>query len=135
MKVLFIGANPALEGTGKPFEGCRSGEVLQEWLSYMMLSNDDVELDNVVGYKTPGNRALKASEISSVMTNLKKRLKNRCVVALGNVALKACTKAGTADLLLSLPHPSPKNRMLNDERDVKIRLMYVAVKLQEYLNE
>ena len=93
--------NPSVKGTSS---GSTFGR-LNDWV-------DKLELDTFTfmnAYPHPGK--CKVSDVN--LDNLRKSLyKFTKVVALGNFASEALTKAGIQHF--KLPHPSPLNRQIND---------------------
>lgn len=65
---------------------------------------------NVSAKVTPNNRPLKKSEYE--LERLKRDVRGRRVVALGSTASDALRRIGVDHF--RLPHPSPRNRKLND---------------------
>jgi hypothetical protein len=106
MRVAFIGSNPSHLGPD-----CPAKKTFHKWWSSMEL--DGVGLFfNVSNEITPGNRPLKKSEYE--LERLKLDLSGFTqVVALGNTAADALDRLGI--VYFKLPHPSPRNRKLNDK--------------------
>jgi hypothetical protein len=73
---------------------------------------------NVCTYKTENNRPLKISEIKVALPKLAVEIANADkVVALGKTAAKALTLLGVT--FYEMPHPSPRNRLLNNSKYVE----------------
>lgn len=70
---------------------------------------------NVSSQVTPGNRPLKKSEYDLFNLSIFASGPNK-IVALGATASDALERIGRAHF--RLPHPSPRNRVLNDEKHV-----------------
>ena len=75
---------------------------------------------NVTNQKTGNNRPLKISEVRDALANLKRDMNyigpDR-IVALGKTAAKALTLLGVD--FYEMPHPSGRNRLLNDPNYVQ----------------
>jgi hypothetical protein len=101
--VVFVGQNPSAKAA-------RNGNTfprLNDWVNKLGL--DTFTFMNA--YHEPGK--CKVSDVN--LDNLRKALyKFSKVVALGNFAAEALTKAGIHHF--KLPHPSPLNRQINDDR-------------------
>lgn len=112
MRVLFVGSNPPVGSNGEPFVGTKSHTILKQWLQEMKVEH--YVLANVSNLQT--NRKLRVSEyegyrLLSIVDN------HGLVVALGNTASDALSRIGIEHF--KLPHPSGKNRKLNDKAFVK----------------
>lgn len=127
---LFVGSNPSQASTcDAAFHGStRSSAILTSWCK-----NLDAILmhTNVLDKKTDDNRPLKKSEISANLDDLRSKIdsiKPDRLVALGKTAAAALQLLGVD--FYEMPHPSGRNRMLNDPS-------YVAEKvrgLTEFVN-
>jgi len=109
MKVLFVGSNPSEANlkTEQPFIGTRSHKKLLQWIDW--LGVEDYTLINAsdkLGSVTLGDMNFDRLQDSMIRHDV--------VIALGRVAEKAVKTAGRKDYLY-LPHPSPRNRVLNDK--------------------
>lgn len=106
MRVAFVGSNPSHSGPNSPAK-----QNLFKWVKFLQLEVG-YSFYNVSERVTPGNRPLKKSEYD--LERLRDQLRG-CgkVVALGATAADALNKLGVAHF--KLPHPSPKNRVLNDK--------------------
>lgn len=117
MKVLILGQNPSKSNTDPdiPFEGTRSGKILDKWLRNILNDNDQYTLMNCSNdpdYKfTAKNKKFLATKITHVADKFDK------IVALGMQASYVLEMAGVAHF--ALPHPSGRNRLLNDKRFVE----------------
>lgn len=112
MRILFVGSNPSPKNTDFtiPFLGTRSAETLGRW-------TEELEFDTFTIVNASDKVTVKSSEIKTKDLNLE-RLKSMshlfdAFIALGTVASKALTLAGIEHH--SLPHPSGRNRLLNDK--------------------
>jgi hypothetical protein len=107
--VAFVGQNPSAKAA-------RNGNTfprLNDWVDKLGL--DTFTFMNA--YPHPGK--CKVSDVN--LDNLRKALyKFSKVVALGNFAAEALTKAGIHHF--KLPHPSPLNRQINDDRFINSKL-------------
>lgn len=112
--VLFIGDRPSKFNAiaGQAFIGTQSYKVLQKWAvaldlkDFAMLNSEEVDLPHIIRFYSTGNQ----------------------LVALGNKASKVLQQLGFNHF--KLPHPSGRNRQLNDG-------IFVTQKLKEckqYLN-
>jgi hypothetical protein len=109
VRIAIVASNPSHLGPNSPAK-----KVFQRWMFTMGVDVPYVFL-NVSNSVTPNNRPLKKSEYELV------RLKNDLrfcskFLALGNTASDALTRLHVSHF--KLPHPSPKNRKLNDHSQV-----------------
>lgn len=106
MTVLLVGDKPSTknENPNVPFVGTRSHETLKEWMK--QLGVKDYIAINQIDFNTDELRDLYA-----VGSDLK-------IIALGNNADKALRDVPH----FKLPHPSGKNRLLNDRKYVDFKL-------------
>lgn len=92
---------------------------LEKWKVEIQLDDHDVRFFNVSNAVTEGNRPLKSSEYE--LDRLRSDVSEFDVlVALGNTASHALGKLKLSHF--KLPHPSPRNRQLNDPADIQARL-------------
>lgn len=118
MKVVFVGSNPSSKNVSKdvPFVGTKSHEVLLRWIGQLGIK-DPVML-NVFNEFTVSNKSLTISQIKSGLPSLKTLLsteyKDHHVVALGRSA-EIALKLLKIDHF-KLPHPSPRNLVLNNKK-------------------
>ena len=119
-RVVFVGEAPGAEEDeqGVPFVG-RSGQLLDEWIDYLGLGEDDFYILNVIKCRPPNNRDPTKEEVAVCEPYLKKQLEfldPDVVVAVGRFAMnyfypkkKAITKV-SGELLDNkyyiTPHPS-----------------------------
>src|SRR5574343_1816661 len=101
--ILFVGDNPSRLNKNKnvAFIGSPSGKKLLEWIEILEIKN----------YKAINRTDAKL--VTEVVNNMKE---DGYIVALGRNAEKALTELGVE--YFSLPHPSPKNRKLNDKEEI-----------------
>lgn len=122
--IVFVGLCPSKDNLDPkiPFLGSRSGRVLKSWIFNMGVSRSEYCLRNV-----SNNLACKKplpSEIMSLKTYLESILKGLGrvqVVSLGVEATLACRRCGIEPFML--PHPSGRNRQLNDPDFVAKKLL------------
>lgn len=116
MKILILGQNPSKDNTDPdiPFEGTRSGKILDKWLQDI-LGDNGCEImncsDNQDFKFTSDNVKFLATKIGYVANKFDK------IVALGKKADAILKLAGVDHF--TLPHPSGRNRLLNDKRFVE----------------
>lgn len=107
--VAFVGQNPS----AKAAKNGNTFPRLNDWVNKLGL--DTFTFMNA--YPHPGK--CRVSDVN--LDNLRKALyKFPKVVALGNFAAEALTKAGIHHF--KLPHPSPLNRQINDDRFINSKL-------------
>lgn len=118
MKVLFVGDAPSPKNTNPAiaFVGTKSGITLNKWADVLGVeytavnSNDPVVLESTLRYASASGMP---------------------VIALGRLAVERITRAGLRVKLHSLPHPSPRNRALNDKENVLKLLTNLKGKLND----
>ncbi len=113
MKVVVVGSNPSHSPGGPTLKN------LNKWL--IQMNAPIISFCNVAEFHTENNRPLKRSEynlesLSEYVVGGDK------VIALGNTASNALKLLKVEHF--KLPHPSPRNRQLND-------LQFVNCKLEE----
>jgi len=108
--IWFVGSNPSRKNDDKltPFYGTRSHLTLLSWIAYLdpgkyKFINASNEFDD------KGRVKLTGDDYVRLYITLGKHKK---VVALGQVASEALTKLKIKHF--RLPHPSPRNRQLNN---------------------
>jgi uracil-DNA glycosylase len=112
--ILFVGSNPSNASTCEvAFHGStKSSKILTDWTRDIQGMKVHI---NVLNEKTENNRPLKTSEIKSNLTRLAEDIKATSptrIVALGKTAAKALTLLQLD--FYEMPHPSGRNRKLND---------------------
>jgi hypothetical protein len=129
-KIVFVGSNPSNASVpSSAFHGStRSAQILAQWTKDIDQSSVKTYV-NVVEVKTDKNRPLKTSEIKANLSRLIKDVE--CadkIIALGKTAAKALSMLGVS--FYEMPHPSGRNRLLNDpkyvEQKVKGLLQYCS---------
>jgi uracil-DNA glycosylase len=117
MNVVFVASNPSVKSsdTACMNVATRSRIILNGWIEEI---EANVRFVNVCDDRTEKNRPLTVSEIKSCLKSLEIKLQD-CdkIVTLGNTASKAVSMLGLKHL--KVPHPSPKNRLLNDKKFVE----------------
>jgi|GEM_PF-6223844 len=121
--VLFVGSNPSNASTcDAAFHGStKSSKILTGWCEGLPGMKMHI---NVLDKKTEDNRPLKVGEIKSNLEDLKEKIrwiKPDAIVALGKTATKALELIEAN--FYEMPHPSGRNRLLNDPA-------YVAEKIK-----
>jgi uracil-DNA glycosylase family 4 len=120
--------------------------MLNEWIPALGLTRDQVFFMNVANYKTAKNRPLNKREIRNELPRLVQRLQDQVVVTLGKTAERVMLQIDflhtLADMdkdwfirvpkeVINLPHPSGRNRILNDREKVKQILETAKTHLQK----
>lgn len=111
--VLLVGSNPSIRcpDPSVPFVGTRSGSKLDQWKAELG-SYRFIEI-NACRLVTEDNRRPKTSELD--LEGLRAAImevRPRAVVALGKTAADALRRLGAG--FFEMPHPSGRNRLLND---------------------
>jgi uracil-DNA glycosylase len=118
MSVWIVGSNPSSKNNNPklPFWGTKSYETLSKWLSFLGINKHG--LINVSDEVTKG----KVPKITNEdLFRLRTKLDGATqVIALGNTASLALNKLGIRHF--KLPHPSGRNRLLNDKKLVDAKL-------------
>ena len=91
--LMIIGEAPGQDEDeqGKPFVG-QSGKLLNNMLSAIGMSRDDVYISNILFWRPPGNRTPSADEISFCMPYVEQHVKlvhPKVILLLGSVAVRA----------------------------------------------
>lgn len=111
MKVVVVGSNPSHSPGGPTLKN------LNNWLEQM--NAPIISFCNVSGFQTENNRPLKRSEYDLESLSFYVSGGDK-VVALGNTASNALKLLKINHF--KLPHPSPRNRQLNDSQFVNCKL-------------
>ena len=127
MKLIIIGSNPSVQSPDKTAfsPATRSGKTIREWFSVI----PDAIYVNVSDEPTPGNRAMKTSEVRGNLSGLLAKLEGiDGVVAVGGTASKAVTMLGDkiSCPILRLGHPSGRCRRWNSEEERRARCEAVS---------
>ncbi len=126
-KVWFVGSNPSVKNTDPnvPFNGTRSMLNLLGWIAALGIT--DYEMINISNVVAPYDQVRPTpADYERVYNALEGSTK---VIALGGVAGYHLTHMNIEHCLL--PHPSPRNRVLNDPEYVEERL----AECQKYLEK
>lgn len=120
MNVAFVGLCPSKYNTNPniPFEGTPSHSTLLDWLSALNISS--ITLLNLSNRVSRSGEAIRPQDIDykGLQARLEAFKENRGkVVALGGVVSHHLTKMGIEHF--KLPHPSPRNRLLNSKAFVE----------------
>ena len=115
--IYFIGDKPSKKNVDRnvAFVGTRSYKTLLDWIYRMNLSINKICLFNHAGF---------------INTTLKHVNEHDAIIALGNEASTALTKAHVPHL--KIPHPSGLNRVLNDKKTVDKFLKHCKDYIGEY---
>jgi len=126
--IIFIGQNPAnkMKKGDKPFEGTKSKETLTKWFKHLDIVGKQAVFFFNASDK-PGNVTPKDFN-KEVLDTIKQYNGLAKFVALGNYASKFLDSADIKHV--KLPHPSPRNVLLNNKRYVTTELN----KVKRYLN-
>lgn len=131
-KILIVGSNPSTQNDNAevPFEGTRSHSILEKWLHQLEISKTELLIINVSNKVTPNNEPITIKDINDNLSRIRNVLEEynpTHIIALGQIAARALKKLDTNYYVL--PHPSPKNRKLND----KIFVEETLKECKEYL--
>jgi uracil-DNA glycosylase len=131
-RIILLGSNPArCSSSLEPFADCQSGKILrEEWLPKLGIG--DCTIINVCNFPTFNNKPLSNTAIRGQIPRLLCLLQDNIVIALGKQALKAielCKLQGLTCEVVTLPHPSRRNRINNDPIFVDKLLEEAKIKL------
>lgn len=130
-KVLIVGSNPSVKSPDlSPFHGStRSRMVIDQWFDGI---DAEIHFMNLIDETRPGNKPLSRSEILSIIPPVFLQLqkyKDYKIVTVGKSAELALSIIGIN--FLPMPHPSGRNRLLNDrsyvEEKIKTLRVYLSV--------
>lgn len=130
--IVFIGQNPSKRNTNKdvPFVGTASHKELNKWLLQMQISPKDVVFINASS--KVGRVTLKDIDYAALTATIPYATK---IVCLGDYAkaayLRAARSMGAEVDCFFLPHPSPRNRALNDRK----KLHWLLDLCAEYIHD
>lgn len=115
-KVLFVGSNPSQASPDNSafHSATKSYRVLHKWIEGL-----DIEAiyANISDEKSRGNRPISHTAISETFDEIIEKQKPDRIVGLGKTASKALSAKGIK--FLEMPHPSGRNRLLNDPNFVE----------------
>ena len=114
--VYFIADKPTKGNVSQeiPLVGTQSYKTLLEWIGEM-----DIDITRVRLYNQTDEPF--SNMMAKVSLNKAISLKQICVIALGQKAANYLKKAGINNFFI-LPHPSGRNRLLNDKAFVRMKL-------------
>lgn len=121
--ILFVGDKPSekMKSGALPFQGAHCEKRLNEWINYIVSLRLNDWLNYIVSLPIAGvdivNQWGNFETQEELYQFCRKYLK---VIALGNNASKALTKAGVEHF--KMYHPSGLNRKLNNKKDVQKKL-------------
>jgi hypothetical protein len=126
--ILFVGDKPSpkMKPGAKAFEGADCEARLVEWIAFLL---DITKLERLfdsrvdTGLKKKAKLTyylLNSDDETFSMVASKHNTYVTATIALGNEASKALTKLGTPHF--KLPHPSGRNRQINDKEYIQSRL-------------
>jgi uracil-DNA glycosylase len=125
MRVLIVGSNPSVRSQViTPFwKDTRSAKVISSWLTLVAVDFEVLTTTNVYDKPTHNNKPLNALQIKLGLPALKQTYEvggYTKVVALGKTAAKALSMLDID--FFEMPHPSGRNRKLNDKSYVKEKI-------------
>ena len=121
-QVLFVGSGPSSKNIDPavPFVGTTSYRRLLEWIMIMELDVSDVQLANVGSLKINSWLDDRGFDYFEVFNHWGMSSIDR-IIALGRDAERYLVSQGVENYF-RLPHPSGRNRLLNDKKFVKQEL-------------
>jgi hypothetical protein len=125
--IWIVGSNPSPKNSNPlvPFWGTKSYETLSKWLEFLGINKHG--LLNVSNEVTSGKLPkITKEDLFRLRTKLSGATK---VIALGNTASMALKQLQIKHF--KLPHPSGRNRLLNDKAFIQLELG----RCKEWLNE
>lgn len=140
-KILILGLNPSSRNKNPnvPFEGTRSGNVLNEWLDYILPTDKEyiIMKRNLVNDVISSNsKDVRTTDIKRNLPKIKRYIKRRnpdLIIAVGGTVRKIIPSiAPKQTLVLFLMHPSPRNRKLNSQEIVNRHLEFNKGIIQNY---
>ncbi len=129
MKILIIGLNPSRKNLNPiiPFDGTQSGVVLNRWIEHLQIKYDELTFLNLCDEVESDSKNM---TLKKLRKNLNKKLEliqemsPDLIITLGmKVRSVVTTDVLPSYRFLDMPHPSPRNRILNDK-----------VKMNNFLN-
>lgn len=109
--IILVGSNPSPLNLDPKiaFEGSKSYPILKRWLRELNVT--EYELINLSDKILCSGEQLRVPDIN--YERLLEQTKGKIVIGLGNIVSKALKRIRVDHF--KLPHPSPKNRKLNDK--------------------
>ncbi len=119
--VLFVGDKPSnkMKPGAKPFEGAACEERLLMWIEDIMT---EVDYD-------PRYKIINSINTNMLFLKIYVYFMGYPIIALGNEASKRLIKAGISHF--KLPHPSGRNRQINDKEFISKKL----TECKKWINE
>lgn len=134
MKIVFVGDKPSSKNldSNVPFVGTQSYKVLLQWIWEMDIDISDVVLTNVDDFyhKINHNNCSLTSDyfiaLGQVAGDFLENLEVRWIYRCGPTIIPTDQHTETTTIYkfpyFTLPHPSGRNRLLNDKEFVKNKL-------------
>ena len=129
--ILFVASNPSRLNKDPliPMVGSKSYKTFKKWADYLSTGSSYIVM-NASNKVTKDSSLLKRSDYELELIKLALEIgKITKVVALGNAAADALNMLGVE--YYKLPHPSPRNRFLNNTVQVEA----VLIDCKEWLNK
>jgi uracil-DNA glycosylase len=126
--IVFLGDKPSSKNKNAnvPFVGTKSYKTLLSWFYELDVDVNETVLCNVEHLITY-SAGFKAIQLPNYFLDLKKD--HDVIIALGNEAEKKSKEMGYK--YFKLPHPSPKNRKLNDKKSLQNVLLECKLWLEK----
>lgn len=130
--ILILGLNPSSRNTdpATPFKGTKTGKMLKKWLKIVMPEDKEyliMKRNLVEDVISSDSKSVKRKDLDRNMKKFRLYLRRRkpdMIIALGNkVHNYLITHLMGEFPLLFLPHPSPRNRKLNNKEDIELHLL------------
>jgi uracil-DNA glycosylase len=138
--VLFIGCNPTLKNTDPsvPFIGTKSYDILSVWIETIQESPEMPEFEVILANAcstvlTSGDVPRDSDMDFEGLAWWINESNPDAIITLGKFAERTAKKMGLT--YLTLPHPSGRNRQLNDKKYVEQRLAICAGFLKRIFDE
>lgn len=129
MRTLFVGSNPSHASRLQfPFaQDTKSGKQLRNWTKIMGIS--DFDIINISDTPSPRNRPLRSKDLNQGDLDhiIQYTTEYSKIITLGAFSSSVLKRLKIQHF--KLPHPSPRNRQLNDHKFVEDQL----IRCKEYL--